>query len=293
MIKDNEVRNATSQNSKTSGGPDGCLSGREVAFSFTGHQDSAYNMGYKMQLPYFKFFVDSWGNGKINALSHEEKGIFIDLVCLIWRDEGMLNIAIAHLAKLLRCDEDALERAINNLADLDILQKNDSGFSVKFLVEQRKELAKAHKAKVNAGKKGAKQRYGRPIAEPAYIDKEEDIDIEVDKDNNTPGTSGKVKKKKPVKEAYGEFKKVLLTAEEHRKLIDTHGTGRATKAIEILDGYIASKGAKYVSHYAVFKSDSWIWGRVDEGKSTADRRREEKAAKECPEPDYSKLIRSY
>ena len=265
MVKtDNEVRNATSSSkiSKTSGVPDGCLSGREVAFSFTGHQDSAYNMGYKMQLPYFKFFVDSWGNGKINALSHEEKGIFIDLVCLIWRNEGVMNIAIAHLARLLRCDEATLERAMTNLTDLDILQRNDNGFSVKFLVEQRKELAQTHKAKVLAGKKGAKQRYSKAVAEPAYIDKELDVDKDIEIDSNT--INKPTKPIKPKKQPYGEFKKVLLTVEEYEKLVAIHGKEKANKAIEILDGYVAAHGRKYVSHYAVFKADSWVWTRINE-----------------------------
>lgn len=63
--------------------------------------------------------------------------------------------------------------------------------------------------------------------------------------------------------SFGEFKKVLLSQEEHDKLVQREGPYRLSQAIEILDGYIASKGAKYKNHYAVMKSNSWVWEKVN------------------------------
>jgi hypothetical protein len=74
-------------------------------------------------------------------------------------------------------------------------------------------------------------------------------------------------KEKSEKRAYGEFESVMLTDDEYQKLISKHGQAKALKGIEILDGYIASKGAKYKSHYAVFKADSWVWERFSEAAS--------------------------
>lgn len=71
---------------------------------------------------------------------------------------------------------------------------------------------------------------------------------------------------KPDKKIYGEMQKVKLTDEEYKKLIKVHGESETMAAIEILDGYIASKGKRYQSHYATLKTGSWVWERVEEQK---------------------------
>ena len=52
------------------------------------------------------------------------------------------------------------------------------------------------------------------------------------------------------KRTYGEFAKVLLSEEEHSKLIERMGEKNTSVLIDELDGYIASKGKRYSSHYA-------------------------------------------
>lgn len=42
---------------------------------------------------------------------------------------------------------------------------------------------------------------------------------------------------------------VLLTASEHRKLVERFGTDETARMIKKLDNYIGSKGVKYKSHY--------------------------------------------
>lgn len=56
---------------------------------------------------------------------------------------------------------------------------------------------------------------------------------------------------------YGEFKKVLLTDHDHKKLIDSLGEDNVNALIFELDTYMASKGKKYKSHYATILS----WAR--------------------------------
>jgi len=82
------------------------------------------------------------------------------------------------------------------------------------------------------------------------------------------GTEGKKTRggRVPEKKKFGELGKVKLTDEEYAKLIEKHGKELAHEAIEILDTYIGTKGAKYQSHFACFKSNSWVWGRVAESK---------------------------
>ena len=67
--------------------------------------------------------------------------------------------------------------------------------------------------------------------------------------------------KKPVKHKYGEYKNVFLTDEEIEKLKADY-PDYETK-IENLSNYIASKGAKYKSHYATIRN----WARRDAEKN--------------------------
>lgn len=73
---------------------------------------------------------------------------------------------------------------------------------------------------------------------------------------------------KPTKLHHGEFQRVLLTAEEHAKLLEAYGD-RLPAAIEVLDTYLEAKGRKYRSHYAVMKKHGWVWERVFQGKPDA------------------------
>ena len=250
------------------------------------------SLGGKMDnsLLWYPWWPNRWaGSTAAKMMSLEERGAYHELLDWQWQGRGYLPGDPVLIARLCGFDPTLYPAVLKQFPLTD-----DGRRSNPVLLQIWETQIRRHKNRSDS----AKKRWNK--------DKETETETETETHghalhiqghegslDDANGEKESKKPKKPVKEAYGEFKKVLLTAEEHRKLIDTHGTGRATKAIEILDGYIASKGAKYVSHYAVFKSDSWIWGRVDEGKSTADRRREEKAAKECPEPDYSKLIRSY
>lgn len=49
---------------------------------------------------------------------------------------------------------------------------------------------------------------------------------------------------------YGEFKNVLLSEEEYKKLIERFGENNTKLLIEELSGYMASTKKKYSSHYA-------------------------------------------
>ena len=78
---------------------------------------------------------------------------------------------------------------------------------------------------------------------------------------NTPARA------KEPKEPYGQFGKVKLTVKEHLALIDKFGIEGAQERIENLDEYIASKGARYSSHYATILN--WDRRDAEEQKKTA------------------------
>jgi len=70
---------------------------------------------------------------------------------------------------------------------------------------------------------------------------------------------------KNVKKRYGEGENVLLSSEEHGKLVDRIGNTLTQKYIERLSSYIASKGKQYKSHYHTILS----WWRKDGEPSEA------------------------
>ena len=66
-------------------------------------------------------------------------------------------------------------------------------------------------------------------------------------------------KDKPESKIYGEFKNVRLSAEEYKKLMEKFGEKDTVARIETLSVGIASKGYRYVDHYATILS----WDRRD------------------------------
>ncbi|MGN1367381.1 MAG: hypothetical protein ACI4WX_00805, partial [Aristaeellaceae bacterium] len=70
-------------------------------------------------------------------------------------------------------------------------------------------------------------------------------------------TGNKTRKDKPVKHRHGEYQNVLLTEEELTRLQAEFPDWQ--ERIDNLSRYIASKGAKYKSHYATIRN----WARKD------------------------------
>jgi len=68
---------------------------------------------------------------------------------------------------------------------------------------------------------------------------------------------------KPCKREYGEFKNVLLTDDEYKKLEEIN----ALSQIEKLSSYMASTGKKYKDHYATILN----WDRRDKQKQEQDK----------------------
>lgn len=86
---------------------------------------------------------------------------------------------------------------------------------------------------------------------------EEDNNILSDSDEPEPSPS---KKTKPVKHKYGEYKNVLLTDDELKKIQTEYPDYK--ERIERLSSYVASTGKKYKSHYATIRN----WARKDAEK---------------------------
>lgn len=221
-----------------------CITGRTLFFT-----------GASMQLPYFKFMVNDYLSGKIQACSFSTQGIFINLISMIWKDKGLLEVDKAMLCRILRTTETELDDAVNELEKYDIITIGKNGkMTVKFISEQMEELTEAHSRRSLAGMQGGrgnkKSNALKPESNALQSESEEEAETK--------------KEKKP----YGQYSSVKLTDEEHSKLVDKNGKDRLDCAIEVLDGYIASTGRKYKNHAAVLKDGSWVWEKVDKSMPT-------------------------
>lgn len=92
-----------------------------------------------MKKPWFKFIANEWLSGSIQLLSPEEKGTFIDLVSLIWKEEGSIQLSKT-LARKLRLDYATACDRIESYCELEIVVKEDDILSIKFIDEQLNEL---------------------------------------------------------------------------------------------------------------------------------------------------------
>lgn len=83
----------------------------------------------------------------------------------------------------------------------------------------------------------------------------------------------KEKTNKKEKIALGEFKNVLLTKEEVDKLYTIYNESYddLAKAVDILDEYIENHvtGRKYKNHYAVMRTNNWVYQKVYQYKQNA------------------------
>lgn len=75
-------------------------------------------------------------------------------------------------------------------------------------------------------------------------------EVKTSKENTDKEPVPETSKPKIEKQTFGEMEKVKLTSEEYQKLIDRIGEKNTQILIFELDTYIASKGARYQSHYA-------------------------------------------
>ena len=93
----------------------------------------------------------------------------------------------------------------------------------------------------------------------------ESIEEYTDSDESEITPPEKQKRTKPSKHKHGEFKNVLLTADEFEKLADDFGSDLRDRAIAFLDAYIEEKGYKSRSHNLAIRR--WVIDAVKDRKT--------------------------
>lgn len=124
-----------------------------------------------------------------------------------------------------------------------------------------------------AGKKGMKNRYNKTVTNDnkALTNDNKSLTNDNKTITNANGIGigvgkgiGKGNIKENTRTKYGEYKHVLLSADELAKLNAEYGEEKTQRAIAYLDEYIEYKGAKYKNHYLVMRK--WVYKALDEHK---------------------------
>ena len=105
------------------------------------------------ELPYFKFEPSEWENGSIQIMSHEVKGVFIDLCSMYWQRLGNLPYKLA-VQKL--CGGNAT--ALDSLYADQIIQIIDGQICIDFLNEQLGEFENTREQNAENARKGWEKR---------------------------------------------------------------------------------------------------------------------------------------
>ncbi len=127
------------------------------------------------ELPYFRFTVQDWQNGKISLESYELQGLFISICGYYWINDCELTLNI-----LLKKYKNEFN-LISELIDLGILkhEKRHDKIEIEFLNLQYDLLSEKRKLRQSAGSKG-----GNAKAKLKQKDSYKDKDKDKDKDND-------------------------------------------------------------------------------------------------------------
>ena len=185
-----------------------------------------------MDKPWFKFTAANWMSGSIQLLTDAEKGTYIDLLAMIWKEGGSLKLTNI-VSRKLRVDHAIVCDRIKSYCELDIIVCQDDVLSVKFLSDQISELEEISKKNAeNANKRWAKK--DDPMRQDANKKREEEKREEKKREKSKP--------KKTYELPVWVDKKTWADFEEMRKAKKKPMTDRArTTIINKLKGFGEAK----------------------------------------------------
>ncbi len=109
------------------------------------------------KLPYFPFYYLDWlSSSNVMMMSYEEKGLFIDMLCRCYNDDGLPDDN-DKLQRLFKCDEKVLETVKDMFFSVDGMLQNEK------LEEIKKDQKVFVKNKSRAGKASAKARADKKL----------------------------------------------------------------------------------------------------------------------------------
>jgi len=194
--------------------------------------------------PAFQFYVKDWlSDPQLKMVSHNSKGIWIDLLCFMWEsnDRGILEGKDDQFCKMLGCNAQEWDQFINEAS---VTKFADVTKCNGFVTVKNRRMFRDEKERKNTRLRV--QRF-RSNAECNTLCND---DVTLASSSSSPLKENIIKEKK----VFGEFQNVNIADTEFEKLLARFGEIGVKDRIENLSRYIASKGKKYKSHYATILS---------------------------------------
>ena len=206
--------------------------------------------------------------------------ILLKLYLRSLKDDGrlMFNERIPYNAQMIatitRHQVGTVEKALKIFIDMGLIEILDSGAI--YMLDIQNYIGKSS---TEADRRRA---YDRRIKEEKLLLESKDVrnlkeisekstpEIEIEKEIEIKIENNSAKAPRPTKHKYGEYKHVLLTDEEHQKLVIKYGGKMTDECIKYLDEYIEMKGYKAKSHYLCILK--WVYDAVQEHKPKQERR---------------------
>jgi len=240
--------------------------------------------------PAFQFYpADFLSDAKTATMSAEEIGIYTLLLCYCWI-EGSLPAEQTFLSRLARVQQKKFSRLFSGKISACFIFDTETNTYRHPRLEKERTKQNAYRLQQSEkGKRSAEQRLSR--GSTAVQHRFNHGSTLLSSSSSTSTTTDSLKEKrdkkekaapaapngsqasllplpknsKPVKLNFGEEGKVLLTAEEHDKLINKYGAETTKSCISLLNDHIGSKPKDpYASHYHAIKK--WVVEAVEAKK---------------------------
>jgi len=222
------------------------------------------------------FYPNDWlSSPDLNSCSLEAQGLWIKMLCIMYQspERGVLLLSSGKaidsktLAKICGVDEQAISKLLTELEDTGVLSRldNQSIYNRRMYREGEISRVRSEVGRLGGLRKDESKTKAKVKQNAEYEYEYEDI---VSSPINLTTVDKLPEKEKPTKEKFLEF--VLLTPEEHKKLIEKLGENKTKEMIERLNNYIGSKGKQYKSHYHTILA----WLSKDEKEGQTDGRKD-------------------
>jgi hypothetical protein len=183
----------------------------------------------------------------------------------------------AYFAQKMKLKEDTISKMITNFKRLGLVEEVSFDGRLRVIRACKENWFKNNNIQENNEQVNPRQTRIKILGRvgeksyPSYIDSKEE-----NKDTHTQAASaggGGVSSSSKNDKAYTKpliSKKelhldcVMLTADEHAKLLELYGKEILEWMLETLNCYLGSSGKKYASHYFVLKKNGWVYKRYQE-----------------------------
>ncbi len=226
--------------------------------------------------PAFQFYPNDWlSSPKIALMTPAEEGAYVRLLCYDWANDGLPDDD-QQLAVLSRLGEGWFEGGSTKLRECFVLR--DGKLHNPRLEKEREKQEQWREKSREGGVASGKSRQKRKLQASAGRGNRRASGSKggshlVEPNTNSSSSSSEenaahshIETERATKRKYLDF--VMLTEEEHRKLVEKFGQQGADERIQELNEGIGSKGYRYKAHYFTILS----WDRKHNKEQNHDER---------------------